>query len=66
MLARFGLVVGWFANGLAILFLVMAVFAFFNNSGGNGIFGAILFLILAAIVFIGGRAVRFIIFGPSE
>jgi len=66
MRARFGLIVGWLFNGLAILFLVMAVFALFNNSSGNGIFGAVLFLVLAAIVFMGGAAIRFLIFATKE
>jgi hypothetical protein len=65
VLARFGRVCGWISNGSALLILIgaVAVAVLDHSAAQDGWQAAIFLVIVAALVWISGRAAKYIFAG---
>ena len=66
MIERLGYVLGWTGNIFAVLSVLIGVFSFFSaNESGVGSFLFVFFVVVGAVIFSVGRAVRYVLTGKA-
>jgi hypothetical protein len=62
MIVRFGLVIGWTATAIAVLLVGIGIFGLMREQADH-LMMIVFFIVPGILIYIAGRAVRFIIVG---